>query len=117
VLLCSGAIFLFAFKARLVLLVMPRSRKMRYHLRRRQHVESFWSGNDRRYEVIWLGRLEEVVQFYYKHGRLPKCDVEGKEGMLARWMWDQRKAKHCLDEGKSSTHKMTPDRIDTLQAM
>ncbi len=68
--------------------------------RRRQHVESFWSGNDRRYEVIWLGRLEDVIQLYYKHGRLPKQGVKDKiELSSATWMNTQRIAKLCLDEG------------------
>jgi hypothetical protein len=83
------------------------------------------------YEQRWLDTLEQILQFYYKEGRLPKHDKVRKEGSLAttgkttiteegrlaNWICMQRQAKRCLDEGKRSRNKMTPERIATLQSM
>jgi hypothetical protein len=88
--------------------------------RRRQEVfsqESCWSKGAINREHTWLDRLEEVIKFYSTEGRLPKRGAIGEEGRLARWMNTQRHAKRCLDEGKPSTHIMTPERIAILQSM
>jgi len=69
------------------------------------------------YEKKWLDKLEMVINFYHKMGRLPKLTAVGEEGKLAIWIDHQRTAKQCLDEGKLCTNKMTPERIAILESM
>jgi len=69
------------------------------------------------YEEKWLDKLEIVINFYHKMGRLPKLTAEGEEHRLAIWMNNQRSAKRCLDEGKPCNNKMTPERIAILESM
>jgi hypothetical protein len=86
--------------------------------RRRRELLSLSSGKWRMWEEVWLDRLEEIIKFYYKHGRLPSRGAKDKiELSSATWMHHQRTSKRCLDEGKPSKGKMTPERIATLECM
>jgi hypothetical protein len=81
-------------------------------------LRSRYTKGDIRYDLKWLDRLEDVITFYHKEGRLP---VEGNKGTpehsLAKWIHRQRNAKHCRDLGKPSRQKMTPERIAILESM
>jgi hypothetical protein len=63
-------------------------------LQRRQELLSLSSGKWRMWEEVWLDRLEEIIKFNYKHGRLPiRGAKDKKELSSAQWMNNQRTSR------------------------
>ncbi|KAL4519300.1 hypothetical protein Ndes2526A_g00393 [Nannochloris sp. 'desiccata'] len=83
---------------------------------RESFLESGYTKRGIRYEKKWLDTLEELIQFYYKEGRLPKWNA-GEKGRLATWMNTQRRAKRRVDEGNPNSSLMNPERISILESM
>jgi hypothetical protein len=58
--------------------------------RRRRELLSLSTGKWRMWEEVWLDRLEDIIQFYYKNGTLPSRGAKDKiELSSATWMNNQ----------------------------